>query len=54
MDPKSGSYHAIMPGEATIAGSFAAAKEPARLKFTVSQKKSVHCDRPTEVRIPAD
>ena len=54
VDPKSGSYHAIMPGEATVTGSFAAAKEPARLKFTVSREKSVHGDRPTEVRILSD
>ena len=52
--PKSGSYHAGVTGEATMTGSFAGVKEPATRRFTVSDEKSPHGDRPTEVRILSD
>ena len=54
IDPKSGSYHAVAPGEATVTGSFASAKEPATLRFTVSDAESPHGQRPTQVRIESD
>ena len=61
IDAKSGSYHAIAPGEATVTGSYAvgggtglASGTPATLRFTVTNEKSPHGDRPTQVRILSD
>ena len=54
IDAKSGSYHAIAPGEATVTGTYAGAKEPATLRFTVANEKSAHGEQPKQVRILSD